>query len=82
MGMTWNNEGFRDPGKHLFVKESVREHKLDFIALLETGRSNLRYLFLEILRMVKILRGSVYHLMVVRVVSLWGLILRRSLLIR
>jgi exonuclease III len=39
-GITWNSEGFKDPGKHLFVKESIREYDLDFIALLETGRSN------------------------------------------
>jgi hypothetical protein len=39
-GLTWNSEGFQDPGKHLFVKESIREYDLDFIALLETGRSN------------------------------------------
>ena len=46
-GMTWNSEGFKDPGKHLFVKESIREHKLDFIALLETGRSNFSVPFLK-----------------------------------
>jgi hypothetical protein len=39
-GMTWNCEGFGDTGKHFFVQESIREFKLDFIALLETGRSN------------------------------------------
>jgi hypothetical protein len=33
-GLIWNREGFRDPGKHLFVKESIREYHLDFIALL------------------------------------------------
>ena len=38
-GMFWNSEGFRDPGKHLFVQESIRERKLDFLALSETGRS-------------------------------------------
>jgi exonuclease III len=46
-GMTWNSEGFRDPGKHLFVKESIREYDLDFIALLETGRSNFEVHFLR-----------------------------------
>jgi hypothetical protein len=35
-GIAWNSEGFKDPGKHLFVKESIREYDLDFIALLET----------------------------------------------
>jgi hypothetical protein len=31
----------------LFVKEAIREHKLDFIALLETGRSNFSIPFLN-----------------------------------
>jgi hypothetical protein len=34
--LTWNSEGLRDPGEHFFVKESIREYHLDFIALLET----------------------------------------------
>ena len=46
-GMTWTSEGFRDLGKHLFVKESIRDHNLDFIALLETGRSNFAIPFLR-----------------------------------
>jgi exonuclease III len=46
-GMSWNSEGFKDPGKHLFVKEAIREHRLDFIALLETGRSNFSKSFLN-----------------------------------
>jgi hypothetical protein len=45
--MTWNSEGFRDPGKHLFVHESIRDFHLDFIALLETGRSNFEIPFLK-----------------------------------
>jgi hypothetical protein len=46
-GMIWNSEGFKDPNKHLFVNESIREQKLDFIALLETGRSNFSVPFLN-----------------------------------
>jgi exonuclease III len=46
-GMIWNVGGFRDTAKHLFVKESIREYKLDFIALLETGRSNFATPFLN-----------------------------------
>ena len=46
-GMTWNPEGFCDPTKHLFVRESIREHRLDFIALLETSRSNFVVPFLQ-----------------------------------
>ena len=46
-GLTWNSEGFKDPAKHIFVKEAIREHRLDFIALLETGRSNFAVPFLK-----------------------------------
>jgi hypothetical protein len=46
-GISWNSEGFRDPGKHLFVKEAIREYQLDFIALLETGRSNFSNSFIS-----------------------------------
>jgi hypothetical protein len=46
-GLSWNSEGFRDPGKHLFVKEAIREYQLDFIALLETGRSNFSNSFIS-----------------------------------
>jgi hypothetical protein len=45
-GLFWNSDGFGDIGKHLFVKEQLRE-KLDFIALLETGRSNFAVPFLK-----------------------------------
>jgi exonuclease III len=46
-GMNWNCEGFGDPAKHFFVQEAIREHKLDFLALLETGRSNFSIPFLN-----------------------------------
>jgi hypothetical protein len=46
-GMNWNPGGFGDTAKHLFVKEAIREHKLDFVALLETGRSNFSIPFLN-----------------------------------
>jgi exonuclease III len=46
-GLNWNSEGFKDTAKHLFVKEAIREHRLDFIALLETGRSNFSITFLN-----------------------------------
>ena len=46
-GLFWNSEGFRNPGKHLFMQESIRERKLDFLALSETGRSNFATPFLN-----------------------------------
>ena len=46
-GINWNPGGFGDTVKHLIVKEAIREHKLDFVALLETGRSNFSIPFLN-----------------------------------
>jgi hypothetical protein len=46
-GINWNLGGFGDTAKHLFVQEAIREHKLDFLALLETGRSNFSIPFLN-----------------------------------
>ena len=46
-GLLWNSDGFRDPAKHIFTRETISEHKLDFIALLETGRSNFTIPFLQ-----------------------------------
>ena len=45
-GLFWNSEGFHDSGKHQFVKENIRERRLDFLALSETGRSNFSTPFL------------------------------------
>jgi hypothetical protein len=45
--LIWNSEGFKDTAKHLFIQESIREYKLDFVALVETGRSNFSVPFLR-----------------------------------
>jgi hypothetical protein len=45
-GCIWNGEGFRDPAKQLFIHESIRHHKLDFFAILQTGRSDFSAHFL------------------------------------
>jgi dihydroxyacetone kinase-like predicted kinase len=29
--LIWNSEGFKDIAKHLFIQESIREHKLDIV---------------------------------------------------
>jgi hypothetical protein len=39
-GIWWNIEGLGDPAKKVFIHETMREQKLDFIILLDTGRSN------------------------------------------
>jgi hypothetical protein len=43
----WNSDGFGDLAKHRFVKDMIRERKLDFLAILETGRSNFSRPFLN-----------------------------------
>jgi exonuclease III len=39
-GVFWNCNGLRDPAKPRFLFDSVTEHHLDFIALLETKRND------------------------------------------
>ena len=46
-GMWWNSDGLGDAAKILFIHETVREQRLDFIVLLETGRSNFAAPFLK-----------------------------------
>lgn len=36
----WNSRGLRDLAKRRFLADASRDYKLDFIALLETGRDN------------------------------------------
>ena len=48
-GFIWNSNGFGDTAKHCTVHDSVKEHKLDFVVLLETGRSNFAAPFLRYL---------------------------------
>ena len=46
-GMFWNSDGLGDTAKHLTITESVRDNKLDFVVLSETGRSNFSTPFLN-----------------------------------
>jgi hypothetical protein len=57
----WNSDGFGDLAKHRFVKDTVREYKADFFAILETGRSNFLTPFLNNL-LGGIFNGTVYLL--------------------
>lgn len=43
----WNSRGLSDMAKRRFLAEASVEHKLDFIALLETGRDNFTSQFLS-----------------------------------
>ena len=46
-GSFWNSDGFKDPAKHSVVRDMIREHKLDFFAVIETGRDNFAVPFLQ-----------------------------------
>lgn len=45
-GLFWNSRGLADLAEKRFLAEASLEHKLDFIALLETGRDNFTSQFL------------------------------------
>jgi hypothetical protein len=46
-GCIWNSDGFKDTAKHSVVHETIREFRLDFFAVLETGRDNFSGPFLK-----------------------------------
>ena len=46
-GIFWNSRGLKDLAKRRFLAEASIEHRLDFIALLETGRNNFLPQFLN-----------------------------------
>ena len=48
-GFIWNSDGLGSPANHLTFNEADPEHKLDFVAMLETGRSNFATPFLNFL---------------------------------
>jgi hypothetical protein len=39
-GIFWNSNGFKDPKKHKFVSDLIKENNLNFIVVLETRRSD------------------------------------------
>ena len=45
-GIFWNSKGLADLAKRKFLAETTIEKKLDFVALLETGRANFTSQFL------------------------------------
>ena len=46
-GIFWNSRGLKDLAKRRFLAEASLEHRLDFIALSETGRENFAPQFLS-----------------------------------
>jgi hypothetical protein len=45
-GMLSNSRGLGDLTKHLFFVDCIRDHNLDFLAILETGRWEFTQIFL------------------------------------
>ena len=48
-GIFWNSRGLKDLAKRRFLADASIKHKLDFIALTETGRDNFTLQFLSTL---------------------------------
>ena len=48
-GIFWNSRGLKDSAKRRFLAYASIDYKLDFIALLETGRDNFSPQFLSTL---------------------------------
>jgi hypothetical protein len=46
-GIFWNTNGLKDPQKLKHISDLTKEHNLNFIALLETGRSEFMPSFLK-----------------------------------
>jgi hypothetical protein len=46
-GIFWNTGGLGDLGKHNTISNLVKSHRLDFLALLETGKSSFPLSFLR-----------------------------------
>jgi exonuclease III len=46
-GFIWNSDGFGDTAKHSLIKETMKEQKLDFIVISETGRPSFSAPFLS-----------------------------------
>ena len=72
-GMIWNSDGFGDTAKHGTVTETIREHNLSFVVILETGRSNFSVPFLKLLAGGRDLCGIVYLPMAALVAYWWVL---------
>jgi hypothetical protein len=40
-GIFWNSRGLSDLAKYRYISEAVRDHKLDFLAIMETGKHDM-----------------------------------------
>ena len=37
-GIYWNSRGLSDLAKYRYISDAIRDHKLDFVAVMETGK--------------------------------------------
>lgn len=40
-GLFWNSRGLSDLAKYRYISEAVRDHNLDFLAIMETGKQDM-----------------------------------------
>jgi len=40
-GFFWNSRGLSDLAKYRYISEAIRDHGLDFIAVMETGKQDM-----------------------------------------
>ena len=40
-GIYWNSRGLLDLAKYRYILEAIREHNLDFVAVMETGKKDM-----------------------------------------
>ncbi|KAG2620690.1 hypothetical protein PVAP13_3NG098700 [Panicum virgatum] len=46
-GIFWNSRGLSDLAKYKYISESIRDHKLDFVAVMEPGKQDMSRLNLN-----------------------------------
>ena len=40
-GFYWNSRGLSDLAKYRYISDAIRDHKLDFVAIMETGKQHM-----------------------------------------
>jgi hypothetical protein len=40
-GFYWNSRGLSDLAKYQYISEAIRDHHLDFVAVMETGKQDM-----------------------------------------
>ena len=72
-GFYWNSRGLSDLVKYRYISDAIRDHKLDFVAVMETGKQDMPGSNLNRLSGDGDLSGIVSHLGDGRAVFYWEL---------